>query len=185
MCMKGRSLLFKSIIVVIVVIISALSIGVSSKVIYKKIQSQEEKSVLEAYKKSQEKIELLQTLPKKVIKNGTIHIKKIPKEIQYQIYNKEDKIIFYYCVGEYAENNNFSATITLSSKDGKILEEKYGTEEQPLKKQTLREYKEYHSMINKVLSILYSIIIVLLVWMVILIIIGIIKYFKKEHAQIE
>lgn len=145
-----------------VIILSIVLVIISSKVIFNKLQNDEE--MMNYYQIKKERCEFLRHVAEETVENGKgINTKKIPNdEIQYRIYNDEENVIFYYYLKDVeASDNKYDAKITLSN-EYSIIKEEYGIEIE-----SLNEYIRLYKYGNKVISVVLAIAFVIGIYVVI------------------
>jgi hypothetical protein len=176
----GAALLFILVGVVMVIVIS--------NIMYEKLQN--EQKMVSDYEKEKESCELLKNIAKETIKEGVgIDTRTISNdEIQYRIYNDNEKIIYYYyLIDESIKDDStaepkYNATITLSN-EYKILKEEYSDEIE-----SLTEYSKSYTFMNRLYAIIYGILFwvcfYLLIYILINVILFFIRYIKRKNERL-
>ena len=111
--MRKKRFISKLFIILLAISLSVVTVIISSKIIFEKMQNEQE--MMSNYENKKEKCELLKDIAKESIQEGVgIDTRKISNdEVQYRIYNDNESIIFYYYLQEDSTTEHrYNATIT-------------------------------------------------------------------------
>ena len=172
--MRKKRFISKLFIILLAISLSVVTVIISSKIIFEKMQNEQE--MMSNYENKKEKCELLKDIAKESIQEGVgIDTRKISNdEVQYRIYNDNESIIFYYYLQEDSTTEHrYNATITLSN-EYRILEEEYSIEIE-----SLDEYIKSYNSGNRFLSVMYAILLVLGFYFLLCILVIIISFLLK------
>lgn len=178
--MRKKRFISKLFIMLLAISLNVVTVIISSKIIFEKMQNEQE--MMSNYETKKEKCELLKDIAKESIQEGVgIDTRKISNdEIQYRIYNDNENIIFYYYLQEDSiTEHRYNATITLSN-EYRILEEEYSIETE-----SLDEYIKSYNSESRILSVMYAVLLVLGFYFLLSILVIIILFLLKKQNRME
>lgn len=170
--MVKKRFALKLFILLLFLSLSVITVIVSSKIIFKRMQNGQK--MITNYETKKEKCELLKDIAKETIQEGVcIDTRKISNnEVRYRIYNDNERILFYYYLQDGSTtDNSYNAVITLSN-EYKILDEKYSVE--------IESFEEYVKSC-KVSSILCGIEVLLLIYLLLTVAIALLTSITKKE----
>ena len=163
--MKGKKRFIKKFFKIFLFIIYIVAVITFSNVIFNVIfdDMQNEQKIKSDYEEKKQKCEMLHEVADSTIQEGIcIDIGKIPNDVDYQIKNDNENIIFYYYFPDDSRSSpEYNATIQLS-KDYKILKVEYSIEVESFDELSQNCKLKYKSLVVSFSSLAFCLIIYIL-----------------------